>query len=311
MSAARIKHVTAHLASDSDPAANAKRDWDQIMENGKANKLEGKVCIVTGAGSEQGIGRAAVIQMAQAGCTVVIATDLEHGMQNLLSLKKLVESQYPFTRCMVRAVDASNESHIKNLCEYAMKEFSRLDVFFANAAIVGTPAIFDHISVENFEKTLKINVISVFLAIKYASHFMKITSKDKPESKGSIVATASVAGIRSGAGSMDYSASKAAVINMAATAAWQLAGTGIRVNALCPGLIKTNMTAPTFDLARERKTTSKLGQLNPTRRYGLPEEMASVAIFLCSDESSYVNGAAFVADGGLSSSHPVVPGKIA
>ena len=85
--------------------------------------------------------------------------------------------------------------------------------------------------------------------------------------------TASVAGLRSGAGSLDYSASKAAVISMAATGAWQLAKTNIRVNAVCPGLIETGMTAPVFDMARERGAGSKIGQLNPTGRYGVAEEV--------------------------------------
>ena len=86
--------------------------------------------------------------------------------------------------------------------------------------------------------------------------------------------TASVAGMRSGAGSLDYSASKAAVINMASTASWQLAKTNIRVNAICPGLIETGMTAPTFEMARARGSAGKIGQLNPTGRYGVAEEVS-------------------------------------
>lgn len=103
---------------------------------------------------------------------------------------------------------------------------------------------------------------------------MKVTSSSKSESNGSIIMTASVAGIRSGAGSVDYSASKAAVINLASTSAWQLARTNIRVNAICPGLIETGMTAPAFDMARERGTAAKIGQLNPTGRYGVAEEVS-------------------------------------
>lgn len=114
---------------------------------------------------------------------------------------------------------------------------------------------------------------SCFIALKHASEAMKITSSSKSESGGSIIMTASVAGIRSGAGSLDYSASKAAVINMASTASWQLARTNIRVNAICPGLIETGMTAPTFEMARERGNAGKIGQLNPTGRYGVAEEV--------------------------------------
>jgi NAD(P)-dependent dehydrogenase (short-subunit alcohol dehydrogenase family) len=105
---------------------------------------------------------------------------------------------------------------------------------------------------------------------------MKITSSKKEESGGSIIMTASVAGLRSGAGSLDYSASKAAVISMAATSAWQLSKTNIRVNAVCPGLIETGMTAPVFEMARDRGTGGKIGQLNPIGRYGVAEEVSFV-----------------------------------
>jgi len=97
---------------------------------------------------------------------------------------------------------------------------------------------------------------------------------------------------------------------MAQTAAYQLAGTNIRVNTICPGLIETGMTTNTFDASRKRGTAEKIGQLNPLRRYGVSEEIAEVALFLASNESSYVNGQNWAVDGGLSSSHPVVPGKL-
>jgi NAD(P)-dependent dehydrogenase (short-subunit alcohol dehydrogenase family) len=132
-----------------------------------------------------------------------------------------------------------------------------------------------------------------------------------PRGRGSIVCTASVAGLRSGAGGMPYSASKAGVVSLVQTAANQLAGTGVRVNAICPGLTETGMTQPFFDRARERGTEQKLGQLNPLRRAAGPEEQAAVALFLASDAASYVNGQAIAVDGGLSSSHPVVLGHMA
>jgi NAD(P)-dependent dehydrogenase (short-subunit alcohol dehydrogenase family) len=120
-----------------------------------------------------------------------------------------------------------------------------------------------------------------------------------------------VAGIRSGAGGMPYSASKAGVISIVQTGANQLGGTGVRINAVCPGLTETGMTQPMFDMARARGSEGKIGQLNPLRRAAGPQEIAEVALFLASDASSYVNGQAIAVDGGLSSSHPVVPGKLA
>ena len=152
---------------------------------------------------------------------------------------------------------------------------------------------------------------SVFLAAKYAAPAMQKTSPEKPTPSGSIIATASVAGLRSNAGSAPYSASKAAVVSLAQTIAYQLAGTGIRMNALCPGLIETGMTAPVFEAARARGTQKKIGQLNPLQRGGHADEIARVALFLGSDESSYVNGQAWAVDGGLSAGHPFVPGKMA
>jgi NAD(P)-dependent dehydrogenase (short-subunit alcohol dehydrogenase family) len=120
-----------------------------------------------------------------------------------------------------------------------------------------------------------------------------------------MICTASVAGLRSGAGGAAYSASKAGVINLVQTASQQLFGTGIRVNAICPGLIETGMTQPIYEMARARGQEQRIGELNPLQRGGEPEEIARAALFLASDESSYVNGAALVVDGGLSSSHPV------
>lgn len=135
--------------------------------------------------------------------------------------------------------------------------------------------------------------------------------RNTPYPSGSIIATASVAGLRSNAGGTDYSASKAAVISIMQTAAYQLAGTGIRCNAICPGVIETGMTAPMYDAARARGTERKIGQLNPLRRGAVADEVARVALFLGSDEASYVDGQAWAVCGGLSAGHPFVPGKLA
>jgi NAD(P)-dependent dehydrogenase (short-subunit alcohol dehydrogenase family) len=139
---------------------------------------------------------------------------------------------------------------------------------------------------------------------------MMLTSSEKKYPSGSIIGTASVAGLRSNAGSSDYSSSKAGVVSLAQTIAYQLAGTGIRINAICPGVIETGMTAMMYEAARERGTEKKIGQLNPLRRGAHADEVARVALFLGSEESSYVNGQAWAVDGGLSAGHPFVPGKL-
>ena len=151
---------------------------------------------------------------------------------------------------------------------------------------------------ELWAEVLRVNLIGPFLAVRHAAPVMAASGG------GSIVLTASVAGIRSGAGPACYSASKAGVMNLAQTAAQSLSGTGVRVNAICPGLIETGMTKPIYDGARQTGNEHMIGQLNPTRRGGEPEEIAAMALYLASPLASYVNGQAFAVDGGLSSSHP-------
>lgn len=200
---------------------------------------------------------------------------------------------------------------MKAVVDECMEKYGRLDFMFANAAILGTNRDFRDIKADEVKKVLGVNVVSVFVATKYASKAMMKTSKEKPFPSGSIIATASVAGLRSNAGATDYSASKAAVVSLMQTTAYQLSGTGIRCNAICPGVIETGMTAPMFDAARARGSERKIGQLNPLQRGGLADEVARVALFLGSDEASYVNGQAWAVDGGLSAGHPFVPGKMA
>jgi NAD(P)-dependent dehydrogenase (short-subunit alcohol dehydrogenase family) len=178
-----------------------------------------------------------------------------------------------------------------------MGDHGGLDVFFANAGISGGFASIFEQDADDWAEILRVNLIGPFLAIKYAAPHMK-------ERGGSIICTASVAGLRAGAGGPAYSASKAGVINLVKVAATQLAGANIRVNAICPGLIETGMTEFIFDSARAKGQEDKIGHLNPLKRGGAPIEIANAALFLASDEASYVNGQALAVDGGLSSSHP-------
>jgi len=187
----------------------------------------------------------------------------------------------------------------------AVSEFGGLDIAFANAGVSGGLTSLMEQTGQFWLDLLRINLVGPFLMIKHAGKHMTT------QGSGSIICTASVAALRSGAGGSPYSASKAGVISLVQTSAQQLAGTGVRVNAICPGLIETGMTAPMFDRAREKGTEAKLGQLNPLRRAGQPVEIAKAALFLASDDASYVNGQAIVVDGGLSSSHPIArPGAM-
>jgi NAD(P)-dependent dehydrogenase (short-subunit alcohol dehydrogenase family) len=237
-------------------------------------RLQGKVAIVTGAGS--GIGKATVDLFRKEGATVVGA-----------------DIRGADTEC-----DAGFDYDVAALVEEVVKDHGGLDIFFANAGISGGfSSIFEQ-SAADWTEILRVNLIGPFLAIKYAAPHMQ------KRGGGSIIATASVAGLRSGAGGPAYSASKAGVINLVKVAATQLAGANIRVNAICPGLIETGMTEFIFDRARAKGQEDQVGHLNPMKRGGAPIEIANAALFLASDEASYVNGQAITVDGGLSASHP-------
>ncbi|PQE33173.1 3-oxoacyl-(acyl-carrier-) reductase protein [Rutstroemia sp. NJR-2017a WRK4] len=271
-------------------------------------RVKGKVVIVTGTNSPLGIGRASAHQFAQNGARALYICD--YNDSHLATHKREIASLYPGVEVHTRKFDAADEQATKEVVEHAVKTYGRLDIFFANAGIVGSNKLFSDISADEFLATLRTNVVSVHLAAKYGAPAMMLTSAEKKYPSGSIIATASIAGLRSNGGSSDYSASKSAVISLAQTMCYQLAGTGIRVNAICPGVIETGMTAPMYDAARARGTEKKIGQLNPLGRGAHADEVARVALFLGSDESSYVNGQAWAVDGGLSAGHPFVPGKL-
>ncbi|MDB5677751.1 SDR family NAD(P)-dependent oxidoreductase [Sphingomonas bacterium] len=250
-----------------------------------------KSIIVTGAGS--GIGRATALLFAREGGKVVVA-DKTDGAD---ATAKLI-TDAGGTAVAIQ-MDAGLEEDVIRTVQLAVDSFGGLDIIFANAGISGGMANIFDTDVALITEVLRVNLIGPYLAIKHAA------PKIAERGGGAIVLTASVAGIRSGAGSPAYSASKAGVINLAKTSAQQLAGSNVRVNAICPGLTETGMTKPTFDYAREAGKMDRVGRLNPLRRGAQPEELAEVAAFLASDAASYVNGQAIAVDGGLSSSHPV------
>jgi NAD(P)-dependent dehydrogenase (short-subunit alcohol dehydrogenase family) len=259
-------------------------------------RLEGKAALVTGAAS--GIGRASALLFAQEGATVVVLDRAEAVEDTAAAIRNAGG------RTMALIQDSSEESSVVAAIDAAVREFGALDICYANAGVSGGLVPLHEQTPEHWAEVLKINLIGTFLAVKHSARVMT------PRKRGSIICTASVAGLRAGAGGNPYSASKAGVISLVQTAAAELAGSGVRINAICPGLIETGMTRPIFDHARARGTDNRIGQLNPLRRAGTPLEIAHMALFLASDDASYVNGQAFAVDGGLSSSHPVVPPRL-
>lgn len=239
-------------------------------------RLQNKIAIVTGAAS--GIGKATAALFAREGATVIAA--------DVAASEGVV------------AADAGREDDVRGLIDLAVREHGGLDIFFANAGISGGLASIFEQEVADWEEILRVNLIGPWLAIKHAAPAMKARGG------GSIICTASVAGIRAGAGGPAYSASKSGVISLIEVAATQLCGANIRVNAICPGLIETGMTQAIYEMARGAGKEDMIGHLNPLKRGGEPIEIANAALFLASDESSYVNGHALVVDGGLSCSHP-------
>ena len=259
------------------------------------NRFTGKSVIVTGAAS--GIGRASAIRFAGEGASVIAADKSPNVNETVAMIRKAGGTAEALE------MDAGKASDVQKLIDLAVKTNGRLDVIYANAGISGgTPNIFEQTE-EQWHAILQVNLIGPMLAIQIGAPIMI------KQGGGAIVCTASVAGLRNGAGSPAYSASKAGVISLVSLAANNLAGTNVRVNGICPGLIETGMTKPIFDRAREKGTDDRIGQLNALRRPGQPDEIAKVALFLASDDASYVNGQVLPVDGGLSSSLPVVPPK--
>jgi len=252
--------------------------------------LENKNIIITGAGS--GIGRATSKLAAGYGAQV-LCVDLNDGVEQTAA-----EINADGGRAVPLQADVSDEDQVRGYVARCVSEFGAVHGIYANAGVVGGGKPMLELTVEDWQRTLNVNTIGVFLAVKHTVPLFV------EQGSGAIVCTASVAGLRANAGGVDYSASKAGVISIAQTVAYQLYGTGVRINAICPGLIETGMTKPVFDTARERGTEGRIGQINPTKRYGHPEEIGEMACFLLSDRASYVNGQAVPVDGGLSASHP-------
>jgi NAD(P)-dependent dehydrogenase (short-subunit alcohol dehydrogenase family) len=252
-------------------------------------RLEDKAAIVTGAAS--GIGKATAMLFSKEGAKLVLADVSSDGLKEVA--RRIDEAG---GSAIIKKTDVSNENEVKALIALALESYPRIDILCNIAGVAGDIVNLDQQDKNVWHRVYDVNVLGAVYTTKHVCKHMQ------ERNNGAIVNTASVAGIRSGAGGNAYSASKAALINFTQTAACDLGGYNIRVNAVCPGLIETGMTQPIFDSAREKGKEGKLGSRCELRRFGRPEEVARVILFLAGDEASYVTGQALPVDGGNTAS---------
>ena len=243
-------------------------------------RLQDKVAVITGAGS--GIGKETALLFLEHGAKVVLA---DINKESLEETFEIIKQKKLDTDAYTSVTDVSLENDIENMINIAVDHFGGLNILFNNAGIGGAVGPITHIDGDEWDKSFQILLKSVFLGSKYAARVMK-----KNISGGSIINTASIAGMGGGSGPLPYSAAKAGVINFCKNAAIELGEYKIRVNAISPGTINTPLLATAIE-------DSKLDQ--PIKDFGMPIDIAYTALFLASDESRFITGINVCVDGGL------------
>jgi NAD(P)-dependent dehydrogenase (short-subunit alcohol dehydrogenase family) len=250
-------------------------------------RLDGRVAVVTGAAGV--IGSATVRLLAERGARIV-AVDRK-GADLDGAIKDLPAS----AQALAVTADVTDEDEVKEYVRKAVDKFGTIDAFYNNAGVEGEVKAIPDYPLEAFRRVLDVNVVGVFLGMK---HVLPVMLK---QNKGSIINTASIAGLLGSPYIAVYSASKHAVIGLTKSAAWECTGTGVRVNCVCPGLIDSRMLGAIFTAragGNAPPPIEKLVERVPARRLGLASEVASIVAFLASDEASYVSGSAYTVDGG-------------
>ena len=253
------------------------------------SRLQGRRTVITGAAS--GIGAETARLFVAEGASVVLADlEVERGEQLAAELGD---------RARFVAVDVAEEGAIERALDESVATFGGLDVLFNNAGNPGSLGTIEEIDMTTFDRTIAIHLRGVFLGIRAAARIMR------PQGHGSIINTASVAGLRANYGGHDYSAAKAAIAHLTVTTANELGEDNVRVNAICPGGVATSIFGRAAGLDADAAATTTgimevaLADMAPMRRSGMPIDIAECALWLASDASSFVNGQAIAVDGGL------------
>ncbi len=246
--------------------------------------FDGKVAIVTGGNF--GIGRATAIAFAKRGAHVVVVDNVEDKENTTLKLISNAGEDAFFVQC-----DVSKGEEVRSMIEKTVAKYGRVDFAFNNAGIEGQMANTHECTEENFDKTMAVNLRGIWLCMKN-----EIPEMLKHQ-KGVIINCASVAGLNGFAGLPAYTASKHGIVGLTKSSALEYAKLGIRINAVCPGVIHTDMIDRVT--GKDPEVEKQYISMEPIGRMGDPEEVAEAVIWLCSDAASFVTGVAMPVDGGF------------
>lgn len=241
--------------------------------------------MITGAAN--GIGRATALRFAEQGASVIVSDiDVDHGRQVVGAIER-AGGAAKFVSC-----DVSDEAEVHGLIQRTIDAFGRLDFAFNNAGWEGVMLPLDQLDSETFDSAIAINLRGAFLCMKYELQQMLAQGEG-----GVIVNNSSIAGLMGFPGSAEYCASKHGLVGMTKASALEYAPHAIRINAVCPGVVETAMITRAAN--NDAEALKGYAAMEPVGRLGRPEEIATVVTFLCSDDASFITGAAIPVDGGV------------